>query len=91
MFSFAKANPVVFPESFPVHVLCYPSINMCLKYLSEKYAINVKKMLKPPDEFNGGQLEYLRKTFYDDIPNMRSLLYDDKGKKKSFITWRTMA
>jgi hypothetical protein len=89
MFSFAKANPVVFPESFPVHVLCNPS--MCLKYLSEKYAINVKKMLKPPDEFNGGQLEYLRKTFYDDIPNMRSLLYDDKGKKKSFITWRTMA
>jgi hypothetical protein len=36
-----------------------------LKYLSEKYGINFKEMLKkPPDE----DVEYLRKTFYDDIP-----------------------
>ena len=78
MFSFAKANPV-----FPVHILCNPS--MSLKYLSEKYGINVKEMLKTPHEFKGSKLEYLRKTFYDDIPNIRSLLHNANGKKKSFF------
>ncbi len=74
MFSFAKANPV-----FPVHILCNPI--MCLKDLSEEYGINVKEMLKTPHEFNGNQLEYLRKTFYDNIPNIRSVLPDGKERK----------
>ena len=58
---------------------------MCLKYLSKKYGINVKEMLKPPDEFNGSKLEYWCKTFYDDIPKMRSLLHNAKGKTKSYF------
>jgi len=42
-------------------------------------------MLKPPDEFNGSKLEYWCKTFYDDIPKMRSLLHNAKGKTKSYF------
>jgi hypothetical protein len=59
-------------------MICAILASICLKYLSEKYGINFKEMLKkPPDE----DVEYLRKTFYDDIP-----------KKTSPISpWRTMA
>jgi hypothetical protein len=46
-------------------MICAILASICLKYLSEKYGINFKEMLKkPPDE----DVEYLRKTFYDDIP-----------------------
>ena len=41
-------------------------------------------MLNPPDEFNGSKLEYWCKTFYDDIPNMRSWLHA-KGTTKSYF------
>ena len=54
-------------------------------YVPEEYGINVKEMLKTPHEFKGSKLEYLRKTFYDDIPNIRSLLHNANGKKKSFF------
>ena len=50
-------------------------------YVPEEYGINVKEMLKTPHEFNGNQLEYLRKTFYDNIPNIRSVLPDGKERK----------
>ena len=79
MFSFAKANNPEFPDKLSVNVLCHPK--MCVKYLSQKYGINVKEMLKTPHEFNGNQLEYLRKTFYDNIPNIRSVLPDGKERK----------
>ena len=46
-------------------MICAILASICLKYLSEKYGINFKEMLKkPPDE----DVEYLRNTFYDDIP-----------------------
>ena len=58
---------------FPVHILCNPSMSL--------NGINVKEMLKTPHEFKGSKLEYLRKTFYDNIPNIRSVLPDGKERK----------
>ena len=66
MFSFAKANNPEFPDKLSVNVLCHPK--MCVKYLSQKYGINVKEMLKAPDKF-------------EDIPNMKSLLPNGKKQK----------
>ena len=78
MFSFAKANNPEFPDKLSVNVLCHPK--MCVKYLSQKYGINVKEMLKAPDKF-------------EDIPNMKSLLpngKEQKGKEQKYKSYYLM-